>query len=91
MNCVRKRHCIGLSLGYLCVTGPHVQKGDGYLGFTALVALQVGLLQHSLTERLIIQIMVSSQQLRSQIPEMVHKVLIQRLCWEASTADAHRL
>lgn len=35
--------------------------------------------------------MVSSQQLRNQIPEVVHEVLIQRLCWKASTADAHCL
>ncbi len=90
-NRVQIHHCRELSLGHCCVTGAHDKQGDGYLGFAALVTLQVGLLQDSLTESLVIQVMVSSQQLRNQIPEVVHKVLIQRLCWEASAADAHCL
>jgi len=91
MNHVYNHHCRGLSLGCLCMTGARGKQGDVHLGFTALVALQVGLLQHSLTESLIIQVMVSSQQLRNQIPEVVHEVFIQRLCWEASAADAYCL
>lgn len=57
---------------------------------TTLITLQAGLLQHSFTQGCVIQIWVA-EQLRNQIPEVIDKVLIQGLGWEAGTADAHCL
>lgn len=61
-----------------------------YLVQSTLVALQVGLLQHRLAQRHVIQLLVA-QQLRNQVPEVVDKVGIGGLGGEAGAADAHRL
>ena len=61
-----------------------------YLVQATLVALQVGLLQHCLTECNVVQLLIA-QQLRNQIPEVVNKVWEGRLCGEAGAADANSL
>ena len=57
---------------------------------STLVALQIGLLQHRLAQRHVIQLLVT-EQLRNQVPEMVDKVRVGGLGGEAGAADTHCL
>lgn len=63
---------------------------EAYLVLSTLVALQVGLLQHSLAECHVIQLLIA-QQLRNQVPEVVYEVWVGRLGGETGAADAHSL
>ena len=60
------------------------------LGLADLEALQLGFLAGSPGQRSIVQV-VAREQLRDQVPEVVHKVLEWELGGKACAGDAHSL
>eukprot|EP00983_Pelagomonas_calceolata_P044808 1139462-Pelagomonas_calceolata.AAC.2 len=61
-----------------------------HLGGTELVALDASALHNGACYAAVIQAGVT-QEVRGERPEVVHKIWVRPLCWEACAADAHSL